>query len=117
MMRMSEVYLIAAEASLYLNDGQQAMSYVNKVRARAGANPLTVAPTVRTIIDERGRELCGEYSRFYDLKPAGMMTQAYLNETHPDLGQYFKPEYAVRPIPQQFIQAISNGAEYQNPGY
>jgi hypothetical protein len=117
MMRMSEVYLIAAEASLYLNNGQQAMSYVNKVRARAGANPLTVAPTVRTIIDERGRELCGEYCRFYDLKRVGMMTQAYLNETHPDLGQYFKPEYAVRPIPQQFIQAISNGAEYQNPGY
>jgi hypothetical protein len=117
MMRMSEVYLIAAEASLYLNNGPQAMAYVNKVRTRAGANPLTVAPTIRTIIDERGRELCGEYCRFYDLKRTGMMTATYLNETHPDLGQYFKPEYAVRPIPQQFIQAINNGAEYQNPGY
>jgi hypothetical protein len=117
MMRMSEVYLIAAEASLYLNNGPQAMAYVNKVRTRAGANPLTVAPTIRTIIDERGRELCGEYCRFYDLKRTGMMTATYLNETHPDLGKYFKPEYAVRPIPQQFIQAINNCAEYQNPGY
>ena len=116
-MRMAEVYLIAAEASLYLNNGSQAQNYVNKVRTRAGAKALTSVPTVRTIIDERGRELCGEYCRFYDLKRTGMMTATYLNETHPDLGQYFKAEYAVRPIPQQFIQAISNGAEYQNPGY
>jgi len=52
------------------------------------------------------------------LKRTGLLKDAtYLKETHPDLGQYFKPEYALRPIPQAFIQAISNGAEYQNPGY
>lgn len=118
MMRMSEVYLIAAEADLYLNGGTNAMGYINKVRTRAGANPLNGTPTIRTILDERGRELCGEYCRFYDLKRTGMLKSAsYLNETHPDLGQYFKPEYAVRPIPQAFIQAIANGEEYQNPGY
>ncbi len=118
MMRMAEVYLIAAEASIYLNDTGSAMQCINKVRTRAGANALSGTPTVRTVLDERGRELCGEYCRFYDLKRTGMLKNAdYLNETHPDLGQYFKAEYAVRPIPQAFIQAISNGAEYQNPGY
>lgn len=118
MMRMAEVYLIAAEASLYLNQGSNALNYLNKVRNRAGAKALTATPTARTILDERGRELCGEYCRFYDLKRMGMLKDAnYLKETHPDLGQYFKPEYAVRPIPQAFIQAIGNGDSYQNPGY
>lgn len=117
-MRMSEVYLIAAEADLYLNGGANASAYINKVRTRAGAKPMTGTPTLRDILDERGRELCGEYCRFYDLKRTGMLKDAsYLNETHPDLGQYFKPEYALRPIPSQFTDVISNGAEYQNPGY
>jgi len=117
-MRMAEVYLIAAEADLYLNGGSSALAYINKVRTRAGAKPLTSTPTIRTILDERGRELCGEYCRFYDLKRTGMFKNAsYLNETHPDLGQYFKPEYALRPIPQAYIQAIENGDSYQNPGY
>ena len=117
-MRMSEIYLIAAEANLYLNQGANALANINKVRQRAGAKLLTGTPTIRTILDERGRELCGEYSRFYDLKRTGMMKDAnYLKETHPDLGQYYKPEYALRPIPQAFIQAISNGDVYQNPGY
>lgn len=118
MMRMAEVYLIAAEASIYLNNTGDASKYIAKVRDRAGAKALTGTPTIRTILDERGRELCGEYCRFYDLKRTGMLKDAsYLNETHPDLGQYFKAEYAVRPIPQTYLQSISNGAEYQNPGY
>lgn len=117
-MRMSEIYLIAAEADLYLNGGANAAGYINKVRTRAGAKPMTATPTVRDILDERGRELCGEYSRFYDLKRTGMLKDnTYLNETHPDLGRYFKPEYALRPIPSQYTDVISNGAEFQNPGY
>ena len=68
MMRMAEVYLIAAEADIYINGGANAMGYINKVRARAGAKALTGTATVRTVLDERGRELCGEYCRFYDLK-------------------------------------------------
>jgi hypothetical protein len=118
MIRMSEMYLIAAEANIYLNNAGTALQQINKVRTRAGAKALTGTPTIRTILDERGRELCGEYCRFYDLKRTGMLKDAnYLKETHPDLGQYYKPEYALRPIPQQFIEAISNGSEYQNPGY
>lgn len=117
-MRMAEVYLIAAEADIYLNGGANALNYINKVRTRAGATPMTGTPTVRDILDERGRELCGEYCRFYDLKRTGMLKDAsYLNETHPDLGQYFKAEYSLRPIPSGFTDVISNGAEYQNPGY
>lgn len=117
-MRMAEVYLIAAELDIYLNGGSHAANYINKVRARAGAVPLTTKPTVRDVLDERGRELCGEYCRFYDLKRTGMFKDAtYLSETHPDLAQYFKPEYALRPISTTFTATITNSAEYQNPGY
>lgn len=117
-MRMAEVYLIAAEADIYLNGGANAMGYINKLRQRAGAHLLSGTPTIRTVLDERGRELCGEYCRFYDLKRTGMLKNAsYLQETHPDLGQYFKPEYALRPISTTFTSGITNGNEYQNPGY
>ena len=116
--RMAEIYLIAAEADIYLNGGSKAMGYINKVRQRAGATPLTGSASVRTVLDERGRELCGEYCRFYDLKRTGMFKDnSYLQATHPDLARYFKPEYALRPISTTFTNGIINGAEYQNPGY
>ena len=116
--RMAEIYLIAAEADIYLNGGSNAMGYINKVRQRAGATPLTGSASVRTVLDERGRELCGEYCRFYDLKRTGMFKDnSYLQATHPDLARYFKPEYALRPISTTFTNGIINGAEYQNPGY
>ncbi len=117
-MRMSEVYLIAAELDIYLNGGANAMGYINKVRQRAGAKALSGTATVRTVLDERGRELCGEYCRFYDLKRTGMFKDAsYLQETHPDLAKFFKPEYALRPIPTAYIDVIANGDSFQNPGY
>lgn len=117
-MRMAEVYLIAAEADIYLGNTAEAQAFINKIRRRAGANELIGTPTIRTILDERGRELCGEYCRFYDLKRTGKFKDAaYLQDTHPDLAVYFKPEYALRPISTTFTAGIINGAEYQNPGY
>lgn len=117
-MRMAEVYLIAAEADIYLNGGANAAKYLNKVRERAGANPLTGSMTVRDVLDERGRELCGEYCRFYDLKRTGMFKSSdYLKDTHPDLARFFDPNYALRPISTTFTATIINGSEYQNPGY
>lgn len=117
-MRMAEVYLIAAEYDILLNGGASAMGYINKVRARAGAKALTGAATIRTVLDERGRELCGEFTRYYDLKRTGMLNDAsYLQGTHPDLAKYYKKEYVLRPIPQAFVDIITNGDEFQNPGY
>lgn len=117
-MRMSEVYLIAAELDIYLNGGANALGYINKVRLRAGAEPLTATPTLRMILDERGRELCGEYCRYFDLKRMGMLKdKAYLEETDPDLARYFKPEYALRPISTDYISTLANGSEWQNPGF
>lgn len=118
MMRMAEVYLIAAEAELYTG-GANALKYINKVRDRAGADLLSGTVSIRTILDERARELCGEYCRFYDLKRVGMFKdKAYLEETHPDLAVFFRPEYALRPIPRGYLDVIEGSGEYyQNPGY
>lgn len=112
-----EVNLIAAEYDLLLNGGSGAAAYVNKVRSRAGAANVG-SVTMRTLLDERARELCGEFTRFYDLKRTGMFKDdTYLKETHPFLANYFSPNYALRPIPQGFTNVISNGDSFQNPGY
>lgn len=118
-MRMAEVYLIAAEADLYANGGSSTLGYLNKLRNRAGAKPLTGTPSIRMILDESGRELCGEYVRFYDLKRTGMLKDdSYLKATHPDLAVFFKPEYALRPISTTFLANLKGGGlYYQNPGY
>ncbi len=117
-MRMAEVYLMAAEYDILLNGGSGAMGYVNKVRKRAGANELTGSADIRTVLDERGRELCGEFTRFFDLKRTGMFKDAtYLQNTDPDLAQYFKPEYALRPVPTNYTDVITTGDLFKNPGY
>lgn len=119
MMRMAEVYLIAAEADIYANGGSNALSYLNKIRSRAGAKPLTAKPDVQMVLDERARELCGEYVRFYDLKRTGRLSKEYLTNTNPDVGQYFSDAtHNVRPIPPGFLNTLQGGGVYyQNPNY
>ena len=111
--------MIAAEADIYENGGSNALGYINTIRKRAGANPLSGTPTISMVLNERARELCGEYTRFYDLKRTGMLKDAsYLKENHPDLAQFFKPEYGLRPISTNFTSTLEGGGNYyQNPGY
>ena len=117
MMRMSEVYLIAAEAALYAGGGDP-LQYVNKIRSRAGAVPLG-SVSIQSILDERARELCGEYVRFYDLKRTKKLNKTYLMSTNPDVGQYFiDNQHEVRPIPSAFLNTLQEGGSYyQNPNY
>lgn len=69
MMRLSEVYLIAAEAILGNNssttDGQ-ALQYFNTVRERAGVEPMNEIDFM-TIFEERVREFTVEGVVYYDL--------------------------------------------------
>lgn len=118
-MRMPEVYLIAAEADILVNGGGSAMGYINTIRTRSGALSLSGTATIRTVLDERARELCGEGCRYYDLKRTGMFADnTYLQETHPDLAKHFKKEYALRPISTTFTATLEGGGSYyQNPGY
>jgi hypothetical protein len=119
-MRMGEVYLIAAEAEFHLNGATgNAANYINALRNRVGAQLVDAADiSIQFILDERARELCGEYTRWYDLKRSGKLTNAYLTEKNPDVGKHFiDGTHGLRPIPQRQMDAISNPNGFQNPGY
>lgn len=66
--RSAEVYLLMAEAYYWKDQPAQVAEMLNVVRARAGADPLTVADiNIGSIVDERARELYYEENRHLEL--------------------------------------------------
>jgi starch-binding outer membrane protein, SusD/RagB family len=131
--RLGETYLIAAEAHFKANNLGLAAQRLNEVRRRA-AKPGREAQmqigagdvTINFILDERARELAGEYHRWFDLKRTGTLierTRLYNRDIRnwfnvgidPFLGTGGQNKI-LRPIPQAAL--ILNEAEVQqNPGY
>ena len=125
-LRLGEVYLIAAEAAILANnDVLKASNYVNVIRKRAAVtgreSEMLATPAemnVAYILKERGRELAGEHTRWIDLKRTGNLSTAYFQQTNPIIAPNFDPKkHTVRPIPQYFLDAITNAAEFGNNGY
>lgn len=134
--RLAETYLVAAEAYFYLNNPEQARDYINVVRRRAAAPGKTTQMeitasqvTLDFILDERARELCGEFTRWYDLKRTGQLltrirntniTPAVRNQGGGVYGSNaavnIRDFHVLRPIPQTEIDRTS-GKITQNPGY
>lgn len=124
--RLAEMYLIAAEGELNIGKLDSAAYYLNIVRTRA-ALPGRVAQmqilpsqvTLDFILDERARELGGEQLRWFDLKRTGkLIDRIKTQKLNPDAAVYIQPYHTLRPIPQTQIDAISNKSEFtQNPGY
>lgn len=126
-MRLSEVYLIAAEASLPANESDAKM-YANNVATQRDpaftGYTSTGAALLADIVQERRKELAFEGDRFNDLnrlkqpinrvQNAGAITagagNVYLTIAYPD-------NKRVAPIPQTEIQANASIAGQQNPGY
>ncbi|WP_422350823.1 RagB/SusD family nutrient uptake outer membrane protein [Flagellimonas sp.] len=73
--RLAELYLIAAEASAQLGDVDTALDYLNPIRERAGLSPLDglgQGAVLEAIQRERRVELFTEHGhRFFDLKRTG----------------------------------------------
>lgn len=122
--RLAEMYLIAAEAEMKLNDLDKAAEYINVLRTRA-AKPGRVAEmqitpaevTLDFILDERARELAGEQLRWFDLKRTGKLLER-IKAYNPDNAVNIQPYHVLRPIPQQQIDAVTNKSEFtQNEGY
>lgn len=64
-LRLGDIYLVYAEAALLTGDSATALEYVNKIRERANAKPLT-SVTYDDIWKERRLELALEGDRWYD---------------------------------------------------
>lgn len=123
-MRLAEMYLIAAEAELKIGKIDSAAYYLNVIRKRAAipgreANMVVAAAdvTLDYILDERARELGGEQLRWFDLKRTNKL-QSRIQLMNPDASKYFQAYHTLRPIPQTQIDAVTNKDEFkQNPGY
>ena len=71
MYRLADVFLMKAEAYAGINNTTLAITYLNKVRNRAGtgdySGAVDKATVEKEILDERGREFYFENKRWYDL--------------------------------------------------
>ncbi|QHW00024.1 RagB/SusD family nutrient uptake outer membrane protein [Spirosoma endbachense] len=122
--RLAEVYLIAAEAQMKLGNLQAAADYINTVRSRAAkpgkAAAMQIASaqvTLDFILDERARELAGEQIRWFDLKRTGKLLERVRADA-PDNAVNIVDYHVLRPIPQTQLDAITNKTEFtQNQGY
>lgn len=122
--RLAEVYLIAAEAQMQLGNTQQAADYINVLRTRAAkpgkAAAMQIKPaqvTLDFILDERARELAGEQLRWFDLKRTGKLVER-IKAYNPDNAVNIQAHHVLRPIPQTQLDAVVNKTEFkQNDGY
>lgn len=122
--RLADTYLMAAEAYHKAGDNVQAAERLNAVRRRAAIAgheaELTVTAAevdIDLILDERARELVGEYKRWMDLKRTGKLIERTL--AHNNLAARINKmdsHILLRPIPQSVIDQ-GNGNFTQNPGY
>jgi starch-binding outer membrane protein, SusD/RagB family len=128
-MRLAEMYLIAAEAEMALNNTTMAANYLNVLRTRAAIkSPVDFTAQMQVaaseinidfILDERARELCGEHLRWFDLKRTKQLENRLgSGKANPDIISFNPQAHYLRPVPQPFIDALLNGEEFgQNPGY
>jgi hypothetical protein len=118
-LRFADVLLMNAEAANELNNPQQALTSLNRVRKRARGNNAAVLPDVTTtnkdqlrqaIWRERRVELALEFDRFFDVIRQGRGQEVFG-------AQGFQAgRNEVMPIPQTEID-LSAGVLTQNPGY
>ena len=119
--RLSEQYLIAAEAAIKLGDQANADKYLNVIRKRALPNEPALTATLDNIIWERGIELIGEGHRLYDLMRNNMQSDrtdsweflVFPNSQSVKFDRtYFR---VILAIPQSELNVNTNMV--QNPGY
>lgn len=125
MFRLSETYLLRAEAYLKLGDKDKAAADINVVRARAHAKPVEASKVdIDYLLDERMRELGIEEKRRLTLMRMGKLYDRVMKcnpyyadpKTNGD-GLGMQKTYEVWPIPQSAIEANNGAVLEQNPNY
>ena len=123
--RMSELYLIAAEAAYHNNDEPTALTYLNDVATERDPAFAGYSSSGQALLDdillERRKELAFEGHRYWDL------ARNNLNVTRVDLANNYPGNVPlilettnfrrILPIPQGELDANPNIREQQNPGY
>ncbi|RED22481.1 putative outer membrane starch-binding protein [Flavobacterium cutihirudinis] len=120
--RLGETYLVAAEAYLKAGNPATGLDRLNEVRRRAGVANATAAEfNIEYILDERARELVGEYKRWFDLKRTGtLVARASAHNYRIKAANFVGVGGALkilRPIPQSALDLNQNKDFPQNPGY
>ena len=110
--RLSEAYLIAAEAYWRAGDESKALSFINKIRQRAGVSDLT-SLSQDVILDEHARELGHEGHRWTMLKRMGILVER-VKAHNPDAAINVQEYHTKWPIPRGFVDLTK---VEQNPGY
>ncbi len=120
--RLADTYLMLAEAQLQLGKKAEAVAAANMVRVRAAfpgkADAMKITEeqmTMDFIMEERGRELMGEQTRWMDLKRWGKLVDRV--KAYNPQASAIKETHNLRPIPQSQIDRSEAGAFAQNPGY
>jgi len=118
-LRLSEMYLIAAEAYNKTGDDVNALTYVNYIRTRRSATPLALTGTAlfNAIIAERRRELAFEGDRYLDLQ---RLKLDIIRTTEYPASARSLPYSSFRrllPIPQSELDSNPNIRSQQNSGY
>lgn len=124
--RLSEIYLIAAEAALHAStpDATAAANYLNAIRCRAPQLAAATAATISDdmILDERSKELFAEGHRFFDMIRKNRTIE--FNDDFQDVPVSHRDKTIDRtfykivlPISQDEINANPALADQQNPGY
>jgi len=121
-MRMAEIYLLAAETEQMLGNGSKAAEYLNVLRKRAARSTATesqwklASATEDDIFDEYAREMAGEFSRWALLKRHNAF-ETRLEKYNKRAAKSFKPYHYNRPISAEFLSTILNSEEYGDNGY
>ncbi len=120
--RLSETYLLRAEAYMMKGNLEAAAQDINKVRNRAQAKPVTPAEVnISYILDERARELIIEEPRRITLNRLGLWYQRTKKYSMNEPAFYYlidrsiQPHNAMFPIPQTALDATPGLG--QNEGY
>lgn len=122
--RLAEMYMIAAEAEMNLGNKTKAAELINVLRTRAALPGKEAAMqvsasdmTIDFILDERAREFAGEQLRWFDLKRTGKLVER-VKKYNFAATSAIQDFHNIRPIPQKQIDAVTNKSEFvQNPGY
>lgn len=131
LLRLSELYLNAAEAAVKTADNAKAVQYLDPIVSRANPAKSVQGTTVTLdrVLTERRKELFGEGHRLYDalrnnrvIERKDVKVSAISSTKHlsmPDDAKKFDWNYykVVLPVPKFEIDTNPNIAAQQNPGY